>query len=72
MKKIKKDMSFSEVLDKYPEAGEILLKKGLGCIGCPMAMMETIEEGCIAHGLNPDKIVDELNKKIKKNETRNE
>ncbi len=30
-----------------------------------MAMQETIEQGCIAHGLDPDEIVKLLNKKLK-------
>jgi len=28
-----------------------------------MAMQETLEQGAIAHGLNPNKIVEKLNKK---------
>jgi hydroxylamine reductase len=66
MKKITKDMSFADILNKYPKAGEILMGEGLHCIGCPMAMMETLEEGCKAHGLDPDKIVKKLNKEIGK------
>ncbi len=65
-KKIKKEMSFTEVLNKYPEAGEVFMKKGMHCIGCPMAMLETIEDGCKAHSLNPDEIVKEVNEKLEK------
>jgi len=31
-----------------------------------MAMFETLEQGAIMHGINPNKLVEELNKKIKK------
>lgn len=66
MKKINKKMSFADILNEYPEAGELLMEEGLHCIGCPMAMMETLEEGCKAHGLDPDKLTKKINKKISK------
>jgi len=62
---INKKMSFSDVLHKHPELAEEFMKEGLHCVGCPMAMMETIEDGAKAHGINPEKLVDKLNKKIK-------
>jgi hybrid cluster-associated redox disulfide protein len=62
--KITKSMSFGEILNRYPKAGEILMKKGLHCIGCGMAMFESLEQGAIMHGINPDKLVQELNKKL--------
>ena len=61
--KITKKMTFVEILKKNPEAGYILSEKGLHCIGCGMAMYETLEQGAIMHGLDPDKLVKELNKK---------
>ena len=64
--KINKQQSFSELLRIFPEAEEFLLKKGMHCIGCPMAQIEKIEQGALAHGLNPDNLVLELNKLINK------
>jgi hybrid cluster-associated redox disulfide protein len=66
MTKINKKMSFAEILKKNPDSAEILLNNGMHCIGCAMAMSETLEEGAIAHGLDADKIVDEINNKKKK------
>ncbi len=63
---MKKKMSFSEIFEKYPKAVEFFLEKGMHCIGCPMAQMESLEEGALAHGLNADKLVEELNKKVEK------
>jgi len=62
---INKKMSFGEIMNRYPEAAEILMKKGMHCMGCGMAMFETLEQGAIMHGLNPDKLVSEINRKIK-------
>jgi len=63
--KINKNMNFVEIMKISPEAGEVLFNNGMHCIGCGMAMNETLEQGAWAHGLNPDKLVDEINKKIK-------
>ena len=64
--KITKKTRVNELIMKKPEAAEKLFEVGLSCVGCPMAMMETIEEGCLAHGMSQkeiDEIVKELNKK---------
>lgn len=58
-------MKFAELLEKHPELTEILMEKGMHCVGCPLAMQETLEQGCIAHGINPDELVKELNDKLK-------
>jgi len=61
---INKKMSFAEVLEKYPRSAEIFMKSGMHCFGCSMAAYESLEQGALMHGLNPDKLVDELNKKF--------
>jgi len=59
--KITKKISFADLMQEHPEAIEILLDKGMHCIGCPMATGENLEQGAIAHGLDPDKLVEEIN-----------
>ena len=63
--KINKKMNFSELIQKYPESAEVLMNEGLHCIGCMMASFETLEQGCQAHGLDPDKIIAKIQKKLK-------
>ncbi|MDD5193114.1 MAG: DUF1858 domain-containing protein [Candidatus Nanoarchaeia archaeon] len=65
-KNITKNMSFSEIIEKNPEAIGILMGRGMHCIGCGMAAMETLEQGALMHGMNPDELVKEINKKAKK------
>jgi len=65
-KKITKKIKFSELMEKYPESIEVLFDKGMHCVGCGMASQENLEEGCIAHGIDPDEIVMEINKLIVK------
>ncbi|MEK6856237.1 MAG: DUF1858 domain-containing protein [Nanoarchaeota archaeon] len=60
--KITKEQKIGEILAHNPKAGEILLKEGLSCGCCPIAMDETLDEGCILHGINTDKILKKLNK----------
>jgi len=66
MGKITKDMTFAELIMNDCEAAEKLAEKGLFCGGCPMAQFETIEQGAVAHGINVDKLIKELNSKAKK------
>lgn len=63
--KITKEQTLGEVVLKHPETIETFFKFGLHCIGCGMARLETIEQGCMAHGIDPDKLVKELNNAIK-------
>lgn len=65
MKKITKNMKISEI-ENYPKVIEKLAKKGMFCLGCPLAINETLEQGAIVHGINPNKLVKELNKVLQK------
>ena len=64
-KEITKNMTFAEILEKYPESGDILFESGLHCIGCSVAMYETLEKGCMVHGFSK-KQIEELIKKLNK------
>lgn len=65
-KKITKKITFAELIEKYPESAEILFENGMHCIGCAISAQETLEQGALGHGLNPDKLVEEINKKLEK------
>ena len=71
MKKQKKtqisgEMAISEAISRWPETIPVFMKHGLHCIGCPMAMSETIEQAAEGHGINASELIKELNKKAKK------
>ncbi len=64
--KITKKTKINEVLEANPNAAEILSEAGMGCVGCPMAQMESLEDGCLAHGMTAkavDEVVNKLNSK---------
>jgi hybrid cluster-associated redox disulfide protein len=63
--KISKRMTLGELIEKHPKAAMKMAEGGMHCIGCGMAAMETIEEGCRAHGMSDadiDKLIDEMEK----------
>ena len=61
--KITKETKLSALLQKNPEKAEILFEAGMHCLGCPMAMQETLEQGCLAHGMG-EKEIEELVSKL--------
>lgn len=64
---IKKEQTILELIQQHPEVIEYLMQKGFHCIGCGAAAFETIEQGAIVHGMNPDQLIKELNEFVKKN-----
>ena len=64
--KITKDMAIGDVVSKYPKTIEAFFKHGLHCVGCAVAAFENIEQGAKAHGIDVKKLVEDLNKAIKK------
>ena len=63
---ISKDMTIAETVARYPETIPILMKYGMHCIGCPMAMHETLEQGLSVHGFEINEIIEELNNVARK------
>jgi len=67
---IKKTDLIREVVEKHPGTAGVLLSAGMGCIGCAMARLESIEQGAKAHGFSDegvDELVKKLNEVIEKN-----
>ncbi|WP_296648033.1 DUF1858 domain-containing protein [Romboutsia sp. 13368] len=60
---ITKDNTIGEVIRLNESAAEILMKFGMGCVGCPSAQVETIEQACEVHGLNLEEVLNALNEK---------
>ena len=69
MIEIKKDTIIGDILDVAPQTAPIFLSIGMHCLGCPSSRGETVEEACMVHGVDVDKLlalVDEVTKKTKK------
>jgi len=64
---ITRQTTIGELLGKHPEAIDILLDFGIEWVGCHASPNESIEDGCIGHGMTDDKIdeiVDQINKGV--------
>jgi hybrid cluster-associated redox disulfide protein len=59
--KITKDMTIGEVVRQFPDSVQVLMSFGMGCVGCPSAQAETLEEAAMVHGLNLDDLMAKLN-----------
>lgn len=60
---ITKEHKIGEILQLNPNAAEVLMRFGMGCLGCPSAQVETLEQACEIHGLNLDEVLSALNEK---------
>ena len=61
MAKVTKDMGILEIVQAHPEAVEVFMKYGMGCLGCAAARFENLEAGAKVHGFNPDDMVNDIN-----------
>ena len=61
---ITKDMSIMEVVQKYPDTVEVFMNSGMGCLGCAAAHFENIEQGALAHGIDIDALISNLNEAV--------
>jgi hybrid cluster-associated redox disulfide protein len=59
-----KDMTIQEVVVKYPDAVKVFIQHGMPCVGCMAARYENIEQGAAAHGIDVNKLMEDLNKSI--------
>ncbi|WP_077369423.1 DUF1858 domain-containing protein [Anaerosalibacter sp. Marseille-P3206] len=58
---ITKDVLIGELIRQKPEAIEILMRFGMGCVGCPSSQMESLEEAAMVHGLDLEQLLRALN-----------
>lgn len=55
-------MTIYEVIQIKPGCEEIFFKFGMHCLGCAIAREETLEEAALAHGIDLEQLLAELNK----------
>ncbi len=61
---ITKHMTIQEVVEKNPETIRVFMEHGLHCVGCAVARFENIEQGALAHGIDVDALVKDLNARV--------
>ena len=60
-KKITKDTTIAEVLKQKPKAAAILFSYGMPCLGCSVALKESVEAAAAVHGIDLDELLKKLN-----------
>ena len=58
---VTKDMTIGQILREKPEAAQILMSFGMGCIGCPSSQAESLEDESEVHGMDVEELVKALN-----------
>ncbi len=61
---ITKEMTIGRVVREFPDVVRTLMGFGMGCIGCPSAQVETLEEASGVHGIDIDKLLQALNEAV--------
>lgn len=63
---VTKDMTMGEILLADRRIADILVRSGMHCVGCPSSVNETLEEACGVHGIECERILDEINSFLSK------
>jgi hybrid cluster-associated redox disulfide protein len=58
---ITREMPIGQVVQKYPKTVEVFLRHGLMCFGCAIAQYENVEQGAVAHGIDVETLIKDLN-----------
>ena len=59
---VTKNTIIADILDFDAEVAPFFLVIGMHCLGCPASRGESVEEACAVHGVDPEVLVDKLNK----------
>ena len=66
---ISKEMPIGEIVENHPRSIRVFLNHGLICVGCPAARFESLEQGALAHGIDVDELVKDLNTALEEQPT---
>ena len=61
MAQVTKDMIISDIIAVDRGVIPILMQAGMHCIGCPASQGESLEEAALVHGMDADKLVEDIN-----------
>ena len=64
--KITKDTLIFDILRLHPESLEVFNSYNMGCASCLGIQSESVEKASLMHGLDMDKLIEDLNKAVSK------
>jgi hybrid cluster-associated redox disulfide protein len=59
--KIDKNTLIGDLISEKQEAINVLMQYEMGCLGCPSAQMETLEQAAYIHGIDLEELLQKLN-----------
>ena len=62
MERVSKEITIGELLRLCPDVAPILMSAGMHCLGCPASQAESIEDAAAVHGLDPDALMEQINR----------
>ena len=65
-RKLEYNTLIGDILDVAPQTAPIFLSIGMHCLGCPSSRGETVEEACMVHGVDCDKLLALVNEEANK------
>ena len=63
--KVTKNTIIADILDFDAEVAPFFFEICMHCLGCAASRGESVDEACAVHGVEPEVLVDKLNKYIK-------
>ena len=66
MIEITKDTIIGDILDIAPQVAPVFMAIGMHCLGCPSSRGETVEEACMVHGIDVEKLLALVNEEANK------
>ena len=63
---VTKETIIGEILDNAPDTAPFFIEMGMHCLGCPASRGESIEEACMVHGVDVDKLLALVNEEANK------
>ena len=64
--RIEKETIIGSILDIAPQTAPLFLAIGMHCLGCPSSRGETVEQACMVHGVDVDKLLELVNEEANK------
>ena len=66
MAQVTRDTNIGDLLRIDMGVAPILMGIGMHCLGCPSSRGETVEEACMVHGIDCDKLLEIVNEEANK------
>ena len=58
------EMLIIDIIEKYPDAAQVLMNCGMSCVTCGAALYESLSEACMVHGLDPEDVKEVLDHEL--------